>query len=131
MSKAAIRRTKYAKAIRTGIMIGRKEAAEFGQHATSYRTLGLINDAGYSVFYDTNLFEIVWNVASKVYDHDLIKHIHDTWSEEEYVARCERVRFLNMSNKEREDYLLREEVKQLRETVETWNRIVGMDSLQK
>ena len=131
MSKAAIRRTKYAKAIRTGILIGRKEAAEFGQHATSYRTLSLINDAGYSVFYNTNLFELVWNVANKVYGHDITKHIHDTWGEEEYADRCERVRFLNMSNEEREDYLLREEVKQLRETVETWNRIVGMDSLQK
>lgn len=122
MSKAAIRSKKYAKAIRTGIMIGRSEAVNYGQHATIYRMPSLVIESGYDLFSNTNMFELVYGVANKVFNKEKFKLIDNVWSAEEYARRKENVKLKNMSSKEREYYLLRKEVEQLRSEVASWNK---------
>lgn len=124
MSKAVIRNKKYAKAIRLGVTLGKKQAAEFGSHPTEYAFMADISQH-YSLFNEPRLFDIARTTARTVWEKQMKKLRENVWTVEEFQARYEEAEFLNMDREEQQDYLLRKEVESLRAEVKAWNNLVG------
>ena len=123
MSKAAIRNKKYAKAIRTGVTLGKKYANEYGKR-TTYGFFPFHMEDHYNLFTDGKLFGIALDTAWTVFEKERRNLIQNVWTEEEAYAREEKANFYNMDSDEQQDYLLRKEVEQLRAEVRVLNNRV-------
>lgn len=127
MSKAPIRNKKYAKAIRLGVILGKKYANEYGQHSTRYTFMWAVAEK-YNLHFEASLFGLAYDTAWQVFDKERINLIKNVWTVEESYAREEKANFLNMDRDEQEDYLLRKEVESLRAEVKSWNKLVGVNN---
>lgn len=122
--RSPIRKTKYAKAIRLGVMLGKKYANEYGQRPT-YGIFAFHMEDHYNLFTDGKLFGMALDTAWTVFKKERRNLIQNVWTEEEAYAREEKANFYNMDSDEQKDYLLRKEVAALREEVAILDARVG------
>lgn len=131
MSKAAIRNKKYATAIRAGIMAGREAALLWGVKLNNnYHVDSILAGLGYTIIFDAKHSQresdIAWQVSWDTFDKQLVYNIANVWTDEEYATRKEQNKINMMDSVERQEYLLRKEVAELRSEVDAWNKIVGV-----
>lgn len=113
----AIRNKKQAVAIRTGIVIGRKLANEYGEASTNDQFVNAIYGTTAYAPSEGDIFYSVMKAAKKSYAVQLKKNKDTLWTEKEYSDRYYKVELANMGREERQDYLLRKEVAELRKEV--------------